>query len=122
MISEHSEALDTVRQVVRQLNETVAEKKEEVEETVSAKMQRHVQEIKGLRKIMRNFTRIIEEVLNEKLNQVLNYFFVLSKTMIFHKKFLKLLGLDNDVSRASPEIIDSSVKRTIRVDQKCQAR
>ena len=77
MISEHSEALDTVQKVVFQLNETVEEGREEIQENVAAQIQRHLREIKGLRFIMRNFTDLLQTALSDKLNQVI---FVLSKT------------------------------------------
>jgi len=70
MISEHSEALNTVRQVVVQLNETVEEGKEEIQETVVVQVQRHLRELRGLRTIMHNFTDLLQTVLSDKLNQV----------------------------------------------------
>ena len=71
MISQHSETLDTVQQVVVKLNETVEEGKEQIEETLSAQMLRHMRELRGLQSLMRNFTTLIQDVLNDKLNQVI---------------------------------------------------
>ena len=70
MINEHAEALDTVRHVVIQLNETVEEGKEQIEETVATQVQRHLREMKNLRSVMHNFTHLLQTVLTDKLNQV----------------------------------------------------
>ena len=70
MISEHSDALDTVRQVVVQLNETVEEGKEEIQETVAVQVQRHLRELRGLRSIMHNFTDLLETLLSDKIDKV----------------------------------------------------
>ena len=108
MISEHSMALDTVRQVVHQLNESIVEKKEEVEDTIEAQIQRHLLELRSLRGMMRNFTSLLRDVLTDKLNQVRELWGVIS--CIF---YLILENCNQDLSAATIQTRQNSVIQSI---------